>query len=317
MAQSYESRFGTSSVLNHEPASPVAAATPRASKKPGVTTFTSASNPFGRTSLKKPSQLEEAKHDAGRAGARTRNAGVMTMEPPGGAAAASSSKGGDQVRMMFSPDYKAGKMTPVCPESKGRLPRGFASQGMAEVLGSSASGGASPASTARQSPALSNYLNDMKRSGRARRGPPNESPASLQGQTGDLFDTKHGALRRAASVDFGSSRRTFSVGSDCSEDGVGSSPYKPWRRQSSVNARGKDPVLLHHINLGEGTATTVGSPPTPHGERQRKNDKRFEEVCGHMKTVVSSQRAQAEVHRKTNQGNSKLLHNEQVVKYEV
>lgn len=150
LTSSYEGKFGTQFVLHHSATSPES--TPRA--RQGLTKFTDASNPFDRKKAKQIVPIDAARADVKRAGARTRNPGIIQ-----GARAQSADPQSRTVPLRYSTgcDYKPGKNAgPARPAINKESP-------VAHVE-------FSPAPfTSGSGRALTNYLNDMKSSCTARR----------------------------------------------------------------------------------------------------------------------------------------------------
>lgn len=314
LSATYENRFGASGGFRRDLGPPPQDNSPR--KKPGVSTFTNPKNPFCRTSGKKQSPLEEARVDVKRAGARSRQANVLPFEAPErGAPSSRGEEGGEQrtVAFTFCRDHRPGKAS--C------TPRGDTSQGVTEALGGGGAG------TRRIEGPLANYLNDMKKTNRARRpgcAVPSEfvqrmnaTQIMLPTDIGEGTGTAPGCgtRRRATSEDIHGSRRRSISEQSIREDCYGLGPRK---RQASVSCNGTPRAsvscstssFLHHEERK--------APTTPRtSSRQRKAGERFDEVVLHMKETHQWCKEQSESTKAKIYGHDGFMYSEQVIKYPV
>jgi len=331
LSHAYEGRLGSSGGFRHgaAPSPPEPVATPRSPKKPGVTSFSDARNPFNRTSCKKPSPLEVAKNDGQRAGTRTRTAGVMPCE----AREESGGGGGTPQRTGFSfaNGYKPGKAGATCPVSGERSPRGHSSAGVGQVLGAGAGNvGWAPASSRPRrhtETTLSNYLNDMKRTARSRGSAPfaegpstwtqrlNETRALLPAQV-TLSPRRRGgdpaSAFRAASADDREThrRRQRESSQDTVRDVYG---FRTRGKSSTPRASSTAPSFLCHDT---GPVSPPTTPRAPARERIAA-DARFGELVDHMKVVRSWNKEQSENTKAKIYKHDGFMYSEQVIKHPV
>lgn len=168
---SYERRFGSPQLLDHSANISQLIETPRQGKKCGTPSFSDPRNPNNRTISKRMLRSEAAKLEKDRAGARTKNPGVIPAE------VSSTERPGLDGRNRLVPhrysttsDWRPAKrMTdaPPCTGLKSQSPR--CSEGVSAALQTLPAGSRA---------VLENYLNDMKRGRTTRRqlhGKPSEA----------------------------------------------------------------------------------------------------------------------------------------------
>lgn len=287
LSKDYEGRFGTPLFKENVPYTPC---TPRTGKKPGLTTFTDPMNPFARTPSKAMTKIEDARNDAGRAGARTRNPGVIPAET-----AAERQRGDDRLHRLVPHRYGNHEWHPSkrCPDS---TPNSFtsihksprSSEGVAAALTTE------PQLCQPGLSALENYLNDMKRGRHSRRALDGTPSAALQ-----RINNMRAQL--PADREFPSRARSHSVNRQAEsdqEDTYGFPRKRPvsgrWAQHSSQN-------LLQHTE----------SPREPGSlrcsDRQQQADARFVEMVQHMKASIPGQRQQFELYKVRSKSSKDLL----------
>lgn len=317
LSASYESRFGGAGALLQDVSPGVSSPSPRSPRRPGVTAFTDPRNPFGRPRSKQMGGLLDARNDASRAGNRTRDAGVLTIDLP----AAQIRQQGTDVRERLVPyrygnpeDWRPGRAAATCASTGQRSPRGCNSEGVGEALGATCGtfvGWAPAAQKDTRAAVLGNYLNDMKRAGRTRGAAPAQPSDFLQrmNNTRTMLPAEMTSQRRAASADVGvpaTPRRSANAESEgCAVYG-----FSRKRPVSGRASRPSAPDFLRH-------EASPAHSATPRMERQKKAEERFEEVVAHMKAATTLQKEQVQAFKERNRNSDRLLYSESVVKYAV
>lgn len=222
-------------------------------------------------------------------------------------------------------DWRPGKAAATCTANGQRSPRGVNSEGVGSALGTSSPGlynGWAPAATQAQpkgSAALGNYLNDMKRLGRAKKSVQEKPSDSLQ----RMNDRMH---QLPAELNASRPRRSHSV------DAVGTASLStPRRNHVSAESDGEDaaaygfarkrPVSGHSSRASPGNflahEETSSQPATPRTERQHKADQRFDEVVAYMKATSPRAKEHTQSIKVKSENTHRLLYSEQVVKHAV
>eukprot|EP00434_Breviolum_minutum_P044390 symbB.v1.2.039641.t1/scaffold6700.1/size16098/1 len=200
---------------------------PRSGRKPGLQTFTDPKNPFARNMSKAMTNLQEARADPLRAGARTKNPGMIpeyqcpfpAVEVLQGLPFAVYRYGGvDYKPQKRCPDI-SGCPTPA-PSPRSQLaPSPRSSPGAADAL----------RMDNKCATALGNYLNDMKRCRTSLRAIPGTPSATLQRKNDECsFLPAERADRRSSFDDIQRSprrSRSLSVEPNLYEEGRASDPY--------------------------------------------------------------------------------------------
>jgi len=320
----HEARFGSPIFRETPSALESTLETPRAraSKRPGVSSFTDPLNPSGRIYCKNVAasgHLQEAKADGTRAGARTRNPGVQRADLGSERLSAKEARERCLPHRYGNQDWRPSKASPTCAVSGQRSPRGLNSEGVGELLGSAVGGsGWTPVAQKEQqqarasgSTALGNYLNDMKRSVCARR-PVAGDPSGFLRRMNDVRTQLPAQMtleRRSASCDLGCMRRTAHLESEPDEaTHFGFPRKKPVEGRGS--SRGPQPHFLAH-------AEPALQPATPRSPQRLKATQRFEEVVSHMKASSPAVREQLLALKAKNKTTHGMLYSESVVLYEV
>lgn len=331
LAKGYEDRFGAVSAIIEQDAS-FPTSTPRPSRKPGVQSFTDPMNPLGRKLAKQMTRLEDSRNDTDRAGARTRNPGMIPRDfVIGGQERAMSEDGRRPLiahRYSTSGDWRPGKR---CPDYVGSGEP--APSSLCESLDGCSIAPMSPRcgkgvrsifsdkdkSKSTSNSRLQNYLNDMKRSPAAKRS----IPSTPSDQTLRMNDerVKLPAERRQERELFKTANSTAELFSRTGDEPTEKSQSARMLRSYSCDPRfhqrgdtserediygfirkrevsGKwtkcgGPDLLHH------SPGHCDPPSTPRrAERiHAKADQRFAEMVAHMKAAAPEQKAQFEQHK--------------------
>lgn len=171
LTDSYERRFGSPQLLDHTADTYQLLDTPRQGKKYAAPSFSDPRNPSNRTISKRMLRSEAARLEKDRAGARTKNPGVIPME--GSVTDRTGVDGRQRLvphRYSVTSDWRPAKrMTepPLCTGLKSQSPR--CSERVSSALQTMPAGNRA---------VLENYLNDMKRGRTTRRqlnGQPSEA----------------------------------------------------------------------------------------------------------------------------------------------
>jgi len=248
---------------------------PRSGRKSGVQAFTDPMNPFARVTSKAITNLQEARNDPQRAGARTRNPGMIPVkEGPDRMQFAVYRYGHHEWRPGKRCPDKAASVAAASPCSDAAVPATpmpspmspRSSQGAAEAL---CTGG-------KVSAALGNYLNDMKRHRTSLRAMPGTPSAALRRMNDENFLLPAERNQTEGKV----SRRSRSLSKDrCLHDQSTSTDVYGFARKRSVNghwtSRSNRDFLYHREE--------TNAAPTPRAERAQQADQRFQEVVAHMK----------------------------------
>lgn len=301
LARGYESRFGTAIFdANSPPAS--AQQSPRIARKPGVQNFTDPTNPLGRNLSKGMANIEGARADVGRAGARTHNPCMIPV---------SQQSGANSERQKIVPyrygnhDWKPAKRCPdVACVPNGNVhaagsPR--ASEGAASVLSMPRSDAAGQRRQAR--PVLENYLNDMKRCSKSLRAVPPSPSMDLKRMNAEAASilpserkAENDTYRRSRSMSMDRSVNDQSDSHDAYGFARKRSISRDWTRSSSRD-------FLYHTVKEPQVAT-----PRP-SARQEKADRRFEEVVSHMKEFQPDARKHFDAFKARSYNSTGLLEN--------
>lgn len=246
---------------------------PRSGRKPGLQTFTDPMNPFARTTSKAITNLQEARADPQRAGARTRTPGMIPMNE-----GANSNRLRFAVYQYGNHDYKPQKRCPDavsgCPTpapSPRNVPSPRSSPGATEALRM-----ASKATTA-----LENYLNDMKRCRTSLRSIPGTPSARLQRKNDENSFLPSERRTDADGAPTPRRSRSLSVEPGLYEEGRASDPYGFSRKRhvlGAPNHSSRD--LLYHLADDRKEAQT---PRTPRTTPSLQEDRRFQEVVAYIK----------------------------------
>jgi len=194
LAKGYEGRYGTTTFLNHAD-DKESVASSRPSRKQGVTTFTDPMNPFARALSKQITRIEAARDDNDRAGARTRNPGMIPRNGHVGCSERAVSEDGRHPLVAHSystpGDWRPAKRCPdhspvaspgavivgtprsMTSDYEPRSPR--CSEGMAATLPDGSTPGKK--NSGRFILVSENYLNDMKPTVKSRR-PVTDKPSN-------------------------------------------------------------------------------------------------------------------------------------------
>lgn len=296
LARGYESRFGSAIFDGHSP--PASAhQSPRIARKLGVQNFTDPTNPSGRNLSKAMANIEDARADPGRAGARTRNPCMIPVVQQQGTAAER------QKTVPYRYGHHDWKPAKRCPDSSSTpssnvhaagSPR--ASEGTAGVLMPRADAGYAR-------PVLENYLNDMKRCGKALRSVP-PSPSMDQQRVNSEAPSIVPSSPKSESDTYRRSR-SLSLDRSVNEQTHSTDPYgfakkgavsRDWTRSSSSD-------FLYHTSKEPSVATPRPSP------RQQSANRRFEEVVSHMKNFQPEARKQFDTFKARSYNSTGLLDN--------
>lgn len=296
LARGYESRFGSAIFDAHSPPAS-AQQSPRIARKPGVQNFTDPTNPLGRNLSKAMANIEEARADAGRAGARTRNPCMIPV---------TQQNGTTPERQKIVPyryghhDWKPAKRCPdgSCTPSSNVHAAGSprASEGTAGVL-------SMPRTDAGYvRPVLENYLNDMKRCSKTLRSVP-PSP-SMDQQRVNVEAPSIVPSPKSAS-DTCRRSRSCSIDRNVNEQTNSTDAYGFARKRSVSRdgTRSSSSDFLYHTSKEPQVATTRPSP------QQEKAERRFEEVVSHMKSFQPEARKQFDAFKARSYNSTGLLDN--------
>eukprot|EP00930_Biecheleria_cincta_P098291 TRINITY_DN89962_c0_g1_i1.p1 TRINITY_DN89962_c0_g1~~TRINITY_DN89962_c0_g1_i1.p1 ORF type:complete len:357 (-),score=49.40 TRINITY_DN89962_c0_g1_i1:79-1149(-) len=297
LARGYESRFGSAIFDAQSPLSS-AQQSPRIARKLGVQNFTDPTNPSGRNLSKAMANIEEARADVRRAGARTRN---PCMIPVG------QQNGTTPEHQKIVPyryghhDWKPAKRCPdvACAPSSHVHAAGSprASDGAAGVLSMPR------ADAGYVRPVLENYLNDMKRCSKALRSVAN-SP-SMNQQRANVETSSILPSDTKSESDTYRRSRSLSLDRSVNEQSSSTDPYGFARKRSVSRdwTRSSSRDFLYHTTKEPQVATPRPSP------RQEKADRRFEEVVSHMKNFQPEARKQFDAFKSRSYNSTGLLDN--------
>jgi len=274
---------------------------PRSGRKSGVQSFTDPMNPFARVTSKAITNLQEARNDPERAGARTRTPGMIPVKESSDRMQFAVYRYGHhewrpQKRcpdaLVASPRSEAEGRAPATPMPSPMSPR--SSQGATEALRTGSKIGT----------ALGNYLNDMKRTRTSLRSMPGTPSAALRRMNDGSFLLPS---ERKPCEGFRVSRRSRSLSSDRNlhEQSTSEDPYG-FSRKRSVNGRWTSQSnrdFLYHREECQGA-------PTPRGQgRAQQADQRFAEVVAYMKEMKPEVRRCFSAYKARDYDSTGLLYN--------
>lgn len=329
LARGYEGKFGGGLFQGEggcaSPRSPAAAATPRSGRKQGVTSFTDPMNPFARPSSKSMTKVEDVRADAGRAGSRTSNPGHIGL--PGGPGAererpATASKvdvrtPADGRSKLVVHCYGSHAWRPSKAMPSGAHAKPQSSDGAANLIHrkEGKTGESSGAPSARcSSSALENYLNDMKRTGLARRAVPSKPSNELlrmNNVLNQLPSERRAERARSLSIEPRSPCQWRGAESD-GEDTYGFASKRSVSGSWSARSSRRD--ILHHESGSENV--TLNTPRSARG-MSIKADQRFEEMVAHIKNKTPASQAEGRALKANDRTTSGLLDNNSYLKYPV
>lgn len=234
---------------------------PRSGRKPGLQSFTDPMNPFARTMSKAMTNLQEARADPQRAGARTKNPGMIPV-----------TEGGDRLRFSVyrygGVEYKPQKR---CPDISG-CPTPAPSPRSQVAPSPRSSPGATEALRMdnKCTTALENYLNDMKRCRTSLRVVPAMPSAQLQRKNHEnLFvPFRRSSFDGSDAPQAQRRSRSLSVEPNLYEEGRACDPYGFSRKRLVSGASNySNRELLYHLATERPEAPT----PTPRASSVQEN----------------------------------------------
>lgn len=282
LARGYESRFG--SPMFQE--SPPCITTPRAAKKPGLTTFTDPHNPFARTLSKQMTNVEDVRCDTDRAGTRTRTPGVIPFD----FVANTESRARTAPHRYGNHEWRPSKRCPdATPRSLGDQKTPRSSEGVGDAM--------TMLSLGPKISVLENYLNDMKRCRTSLRVVPAPHAGSFERlRDEDYQPPPQRRLRaRSASVERQVESRSDSYGF-------------PKKRSVSGywTTRGSREMLNH---------PELVAAKKPHEERLIQASARFEQMVAHIKESTPELRRHVEHFKARNLASISLHHDNTPVRF--
>mmetsp|Transcript_40849 Transcript_40849/g.94067 ORF Transcript_40849/g.94067 Transcript_40849/m.94067 type:complete len:367 (+) Transcript_40849:103-1203(+) len=289
LAKDYEARNSAVHKIWRQNLENAAPETPRPARKPGLRTFTNPTNPFERSSGIRVPSMDEMRQDADRAGARTKNPGILPAER-----SATNEERRTSPHFYSAPaDWRRQKRC-VAPPNGGRSSAGV----MSILLGQDPDVAESTSSKQRPPAILQNYLNDMKKCSGAKRTGPSTPSAEYQRMMDRRVQLP--AEREVAEM-LPASARPFGADSDYGSPRASprrltrSVSCEPWLREPSNGGfqrrrqvlgswtRSTSADVFHHN--GEATVT-----PRRFERLERAASAQFDVAVEHMRSTLPAQR---------------------------